>query len=124
MNPQEQELINILKSLPSEDRASVLSYARFLAHQRATATQAVRAVEPAAVEQPVDIPRPAQETVVGALKRMTASYPMLDKAQLLNQTSPLVAQHVMQGRSLVEVINEIEAVFKEAYTQYCRKRGV
>lgn len=40
---------------------------------------------------------------------------MLDRSKLLNETSALMAQHVMQGRSAVEVIDELEVVFQTHY---------
>ena len=57
------------------------------------------------------------ETVVGALKRLSASYFMLDKSIMLNKTSALMAQHVLQGRDKLEVISELETVFLEQYQE-------
>ncbi len=112
MNPTEQDLVEVYRRLAPAEQATLLAFARFLAQQAGAPS------EPAAAQEPLVIARPPQETVVGALKRLTATYPMLDKAKLLNETSGLVAQHVMQGRNLVEVINELEAVFSKAYAHY------
>jgi hypothetical protein len=46
---------------------------------------------------------------------------MLDKAKLLNETSALMAQHVMQGRPAEEVIDELEIVFEMHYRRYADK---
>ena len=40
---------------------------------------------------------------------------MLDKAELLNETSVLMTQHIMQGRPADEVIDELEHVFLNHY---------
>jgi hypothetical protein len=40
---------------------------------------------------------------------------MLDKAKMLNETSALMAQHIMQGRDAEEVIDELEQVFATHY---------
>jgi len=42
---------------------------------------------------------------------------MLDKPQLLNETSVLMTQHVMQGRGAKEVIDEIETLFLQFYEE-------
>ena len=64
------------------------------------------------------IPRPEQERVVDAIKRLAETYPMLDKKKLLNQTSGLVAEHVMGGKPARQVIDAMEAAFRLAYEQY------
>jgi hypothetical protein len=119
MTKIDQELMAIVSALAPGDQASLLAFARFLAQQNSPGA-ASREDGSAAVmrQQPENIPRPPQETVVGALKRLTATYPMLDKAKLLNETSGLVAQHIMHGRDLVTVIDELEAIFKNAYQKY------
>lgn len=123
----DQELIQLFKQLDQENRRSLLAFARFLVQQSGEgAGESVdTAPEPAAKvpDQPVSIPRPAKETLVEAIKRLTATYPMLDKASLLNETSALVAQHVMKGRNLVEVINELEGIFRGHYDRYLDKQG-
>ena len=53
--------------------------------------------------------------MVKAIRRLSATYPMLDKSKMLNQTSSLVAQHVMQGRETKAVIDELEVVFESHY---------
>jgi hypothetical protein len=53
--------------------------------------------------------------VVKAIKRLSESYFMLDKDHMINETSALMAQHIMQGRAAAEVIDELEAVFSRHY---------
>ena len=40
---------------------------------------------------------------------------MLDKPQLLNESSVLMTQHVMQGRDVNEVIDDLEVLFARFY---------
>lgn len=65
--------------------------------------------------EPEIIPRPETETVVGAIKRLSLSYPMLDKKHMLHEVSGLMAEHVMKGRPAIEVIDELEIVFEQYY---------
>jgi hypothetical protein len=55
------------------------------------------------------------------MKRLSATYHMLDKSKLLNETSALMAQHVMQGRPAHEVIDELEVVFELHYRRLAGK---
>ncbi len=109
MKGPEKKLLQIFRGLPASEQATVMRFAQFLA-QESQAT-------PKPLELPRVIPRAEDETVVGALKRLSASYPMLDKAIMLNETSSLMAQHVMQGRDKNEVIEELEILFKTQYTK-------
>ena len=43
---------------------------------------------------------------------------MLDKSLLLNETSALMTQHVMQGKDAVEVIDELELLFRRVYEEH------
>lgn len=105
-DPQKR-LERLFKRLSEEQRTMLLEFAEFLA---------ARAPEEAReLPEPVPHPRPEQESVVKAIRRLSATYPMLDKSKMLNQTSSLVAQHVMQGRAAREVIDELEVVFEAHY---------
>ncbi|WP_232199433.1 Crp/Fnr family transcriptional regulator [Thioalkalivibrio thiocyanodenitrificans] len=106
---QGKELLRLFRDLPEEHRRTLLAFARFLA--------AEDVATPAEIPEPEHIPRPDEESVVRAMKRLSASYHMLDKSKLLNETSALMAQHVMQGRPAQEVIDELEAVFEAHYRQ-------
>jgi len=61
--------------------------------------------------------RPASETVVGALKRLSKTYPMLDKSLMLGATSDLVASHILQGTGVAETIDALEEIFREHYRE-------
>jgi hypothetical protein len=107
MKRSERKLLEIFRGLPEADADSLMSFAQFLA-QRAGAVDTE-------VPEPKNIPRPENESVVAALKRLSESYPMLDKAKMLNDTSMLVAEHVMTGRDAADVIDELERVFRRHY---------
>ena len=109
MTPQEKALIGFYRALPPEERRMLEAFAEFLA--------ARSAVAPAqeALTEPVPIPRPEEETVVRAIKRLRATYPMLDPRALLHETSVCLSQHVLQGRPAREVIDELEIVFARHY---------
>jgi len=110
---QQEKIIGVLDSLSPSDQAAVLSFAEFLLSRTAIA----QAVPAAAVEipEPELGPRPQDEKVVAAIKRLSKAYYMLDKSKMLGVTSDLVTQHILQGREAVEVIDELEQVFADHY---------
>lgn len=126
MTEQEQSLLDIFRKLSEHDAHSLIRFAEFLAGYELTTADIVdkdevkAPTEEAAEELPVpeDIERPEQEKVVDALKRLSATYPMLDKKDLLDKASELVAQHVMFGKPAPQVIDEIEELFKQAYDKF------
>lgn len=68
--------------------------------------------------QPLETSRPDKENVVNAIKRLRASYFMLNTDDLLNETSSLMAQFMIQGRAAEEVIDDLEKVFDDFYQKY------
>lgn len=112
---QQDKIIGVLESLSPADQSSVLSFAEFLLSRAATAT----AAPAVAVEMPEPElgPRPQDEKVVAAIKRLSKAYYMLDKSKMLGVTSDLVTQHILQGREAMEVIDELEQVFADHYRQ-------
>ena len=124
MTEQEQSLLDIYSRLSEHDAHSLLRFARFLAESDETTaeqkTELVKSDEDASdsIPQPEKIERPEQEKVVDALKRLSATYPMLDKKNLFDKVSELVAQHVMFGKPAKQVIDQIEDVFSTAYDKF------
>ena len=116
MASYEDSILDIIRRLGAADRSTLLAFAEFLL----TRTQPVPQPDDTAAADPVvpepqAIPRPERESVVAAVKRLSRTYPMLDKSKMLGETSDLVGQHVVQGREAVEVIDELETVFKRHY---------
>ncbi len=116
MASAEQQLTELFQQLGASDQATLLDFAAFLA-SRAPASRVPVKTAPEAVQEPEIIERPARETVVGALKRLSKSYPMLDKTVMLSATSELVATTIMQGSDPVGVIDELEVIFSDHYKQ-------
>ena len=110
----EKRLTQIFSSLPAAERDMLLAFAEFLQAR----------VQPEAEPLvPRIIARPQQESVVAAIKRLAATYPMLDKAVILNQTSALMTQHVMYGREAAAVIDDLEILFVEHYQRFQQESG-
>ena len=108
MTSSEKRLRAIWRGLDEANRETLFAFAEFLS---------ARAGEsgPPIPTEPVPLPRPEQESVIGAIKRLSATYPMLDRGKMLHETSALMAQHVMQGREAGEVIDELEIIFSRHY---------
>ena len=109
MSPAEKKLLSVFKKLAASERENLQAYAEFLlARHQST---------PQDIPEPQLIPRAENESVIAAIKRLSASYHMLEKPQLLNESSTLMTQHVMQGRAADEVIDELEALFARFYQE-------
>ena len=105
-----ERLQAIFKKLSSQQQQTLLEFAEFLS------TQIVK--ESLVKAKP--IPRPSDESVIAAIKRLSESYPMLDKAVMLDKTSILMTEHIMQGRDKTEVIDELETIFLNYYERYIK----
>ena len=102
-------LQELAAALPAAQAAQLLEFAEFL-HAR-------HAVAPVS-QEPLTIPRPMQESVVKAIRRLADTYPMLDRGRMLNETSALMTAHMIQGRAATEVIDELEIVFRRHYEKH------
>lgn len=124
MTEQEQTLLDLFNKLSEQDAHSLIRFAEFLTGQERTTTSPAVTVAAEdetvvpAIPEPEKIPRPEQERVVDALKRLSNTYPMLDKKRLLDKASELVAQHVMFGKPAKQVIDEVEVIFANAYDKF------
>ncbi len=111
MNKHEKSLLNLFRQLTPESRENLKLYAEFLLGR-----QPQQAAVP---QQPLDLPRPDNETVIGAIKRLSANYPMLNKDNLLHETSGLMTRHMLHGQDASEVIDELEIIFRKHYDKLC-----
>lgn len=108
MKKSTKKLLEFYRELPDEVAQQLLDFAEFLALRHK--------VEVKELSLPEKISRPdSSESVVIAVKRLSATYPMLNKDKLLNETASLVSQNLLQGRDAVEVIDELEVIFSEQY---------
>ena len=116
---QQERILDIFEKLSPTDRDAAASFAEFLLSRSGTrvATSAPLPAAHTEVPEPEPVPRPAEERVVAAVKRLSKTYFMLDKSKMLGATSDLVTQHIMQGREASDVIDELEQVFTDQYQQ-------
>jgi len=114
---EERKLLDLFGRLAPEQQDKLITFAEFLSGD---------GPDSAAASEPLAIPRPAGETVTAAIRRLTRTYPMLDRRKLMAEASQFMAQHALEGREAAAVIDELEAVFVRHYQQYksegeCRK---
>lgn len=104
----EDKLLATAARLSKSEREQLLEYAEFLELRSEHAMQNLNA-------DPVNIPRPDNETVIAAMRRLSDTYPMLNKDKLLHEAAGLMSGHVMQGREASPVIDDLEALFERHY---------
>lgn len=109
----EKHLLKLYRALADDDRHGLVAFAEFLHGRRARQGDVEGDMPP--VGEPLDIPRPDSETVIGAIRRLAATYPMLDRDALLHEASALMTAHVMQGREANVVIDELEVIFRRKF---------
>lgn len=112
LTPSEKRALQLFRALSDEQQQTVNAFMEFLS-TRGTLSPSQK---PA---QPVEVPRPEQESVVKAIKRLRATYPMLDQNKLFHETSEHMTGHLMHGKPAAEVIDELEAMFTRHYQRYC-----
>ncbi len=105
-----EETADIAAQLPDEALLMLHEFAGFLANKYPP-----KAVSPVEV---VSIPRPQKEGVIPAIKRLSKTYPMLDKKVLFDQTSAAMSAHVLNEVSPEESIDRLESVFRKEYEDY------
>ena len=113
MNKSEKTLIKYYDSLASDEREMLLTFAEFLAG---------RSINNQTIQEPVLIDRPAEESIIAAIKRLSTTYSMIDKSKLLSEVSDKVTGHVVHGQALSKVIDELEVFFKQEYEQYVSEK--
>jgi len=101
------ELAELFDTLDDERKASLFDYAEFL--------QSKGGLVKKELGEPMDIPRPEEETVVGAVKRLKLTYPMIGSMTVFSAASSLMTEHMVNGRDVIEVINEMEQLFEESF---------
>ena len=106
MKEEEKKVLDLFGRLALEQQDKLITVAEFLNGN---------ALDAAAASDPLAIPRPAGETVTMAIRRLTRTYPMLDRRKLMAEASQFMAQHALEGREAAAVIDELEAVFARHY---------
>ncbi|MGD9163859.1 MAG: hypothetical protein PVF13_03765 [Chromatiales bacterium] len=121
LKSEQRRLLSLFDSLDAQGRETLLAFAEFL--QGRQQADCVADDEMPSVHDPKSIERPAKESVVKAIKRLSETYYMLERDQLLDKTSSLMMSHVLQGRDTVSVIDELEIVFSEHYQRYLQRHN-
>jgi hypothetical protein len=111
-NKQERKVMKLYKSLDEANKEAFLAFGEFL---QTRANPNSNNLDNTAESKPVDIPRPENESVIKAIKRLSATYPMVDKETILHPISNLMTSHIIQGRKAVEVIDDLQALFLKEY---------
>ena len=111
MKGEGKKLLELFGKLDDRQGEQLIAFAEFLAARAPQGNDA----ELFAAAEPLSIARPATETVVMAIKRLTRTYPMLDRRKLFTDTSRYMAQHALEGRPAAEVIDELEVMFSRHY---------
>lgn len=112
-----RRLLRLYNVLDDGRRASLLAFAEFLAQQQ----EDDKPREPSEAQSPRELPRPEEESVVAAMRRLTETYPMIERDALLDQATSLMMAHMLQGQPAAEVIDELEALFDKHYQIYLQK---
>ena len=99
--------------LPDEALMTLHDFAGFLANKYPP--------EAPPVTEMVSIPRPEEEGVIPAIKRLSKTYPMLDKKVLFEQTSVAMSAHILKEVTAMESIDRLEKVFRKEYEDYLER---
>lgn len=102
-----EQLVSLFQSLDDESKQTLSEFADFLLAKNGPVVKEIPAPHP--------IERPDKESVVGAVKRLKATYHMVESMTVFSAASALMTDHMVKGRDLVEVIDEMEALFEGAY---------
>ncbi|GMR01102.1 MAG: hypothetical protein BMS9Abin19_0456 [Gammaproteobacteria bacterium] len=102
-----QALIDLYESMDDERKLSLCDFADFLYAKADPVSKEIPA--------PDDVLRPQEETVVGAVKRLKTKYHMIESMSVFSAASALMTDHMVKGRDVIEVIDEMELLFENAY---------
>lgn len=118
----ERALLKCFRSLSETDQSTLMAFAEFLTNRGTTGGVAESIESPSAeIPKPELEPRPVDETVVAAIKRLTSSYPMVERSSVFSEASDLMTQHLMQGREAKLVIDDLEALYLARYQALLNK---
>jgi hypothetical protein len=112
LSAAERRLAKLYRALGAADREALLAFGEFLAQRSETIPLRSQPVDPGPLE------RPADESVVAAIRRLRRAYHMLERGDLLHEASSLMSAHVLQGRAAAQVIDELEDLFARHYAAY------
>ncbi len=117
MTEYEKRILAALERLPEDLQGQLVDYAEFLVG-RAGSESSPGQAEP---ESPQPVEKAEDEGPIQAIKRLRATYPMLDRRYLLDETSQVMTKRYLRGKAEEEVIQEIEEVFERHYQRYLER---
>ena len=110
-----QDLIDLYEAMDDNRKRSLSDFADFLYAQAEPISKEI--------QPPDDVPRPEQETVVGAIKRLKTTYHMVGSMSVFSEASALMTDHMVKGRDVIEVIDEMEILFEDAYKKLVQENS-
>ena len=116
LSASQNRLLKFYRRLTEGDKESLLAFAEFLAGRAGERGDAL--ADGKHPLEPKAIARPPEESVIAAIKRLSETFYMLDRSDMLNETSTLMSSHVLQGRPAAEVIDDLEVMFQRSYDHY------
>lgn len=111
----EDRLLKSFRRLPESQQQTLVDFAEYLAKQYA-------AEEKIVPQEPVDISRPEEESVIKAVRRLSKTYPMLDSREIFEKTSSFMMRNLMHGEGSKTVIDEMEIFFKQSYQAFAGEK--
>lgn len=112
-NHTASQLAELFDTLDDERKASLFDYAEFL--------QSKGGLVQKEIGVPLDVPRPEVETVVGAVKRLKLTYPMIGSMTVFSAASSLMTENMVNGRDVIKVIDEMEKLFEESFEKLLKE---
>ncbi|MBF0195618.1 MAG: Crp/Fnr family transcriptional regulator [Magnetococcales bacterium] len=105
------DLLAAFRHLNPANKLTLIQFAKFLQSQQTEGEKPIS-------QEPLDLPKPADESAVKALKRLKRSYPMIDAdMSLLDDASRLLMEKIT-GTPDQEVIEKLEALFVERFKSW------
>ncbi|PCJ87206.1 MAG: Crp/Fnr family transcriptional regulator [Thiotrichaceae bacterium] len=108
-------LTDLYEAMDDQRKQSLSDFADFLYAQADPISKEIPPLE--------DILRPETETVVGAIKRLKSTYPMIGSMKVFSAASALMTEHMVNGRNVVEVIDDMEVLFVNAYDEMLKENA-
>ena len=125
MNEYEKRILAALERLPQDQQRQLVDYAEFLVGRSggdplasAAGGTGLEPAQPTEPQEPEPVEPEPDEGPVKAIKRLRATYPMLDAKDLLDETTTIMSKRYLQAKPEGEVIQELEETFERHYRRY------
>jgi hypothetical protein len=111
MADKQSVLLQVFKNLPQNHQETLIKFAQFLAQNSESKP------EKSEPSKPEDILRPKDETVIGAIKRLRATYPMINPDSMMDSISVQMSAHLIKGQNKKLTIDKLEKIFQTWYKE-------